>query len=98
MTLGWYRYLECLLSGFFIASAGPHLVRGLSTDPSLSRSHPTVVNVLWPYLESLLDLALGYMFLRFGNVSSGTIPSLVFFAGTAVSIMVNLRSAKVQAR
>lgn len=98
MTLGWYRYFACLLSGFFIASAGPHLVRGIFPDPSLPRSRHTAVNVLWPFVESFLDLALGYTFLRFGNVSNGNIASLVFFAGIAVSIMVSLLSAKMQAR
>ena len=98
MTLGWYRYFACLLSGFFIASAGPRLVRGISHDPSLSGSHRAPVNVFWPFLELFLDLALGYMFLRFGNVSSGNIQALVFFAGIFVSITVNLLSARMQAR
>ena len=102
--MNWYDYIACFFSGMFLANVVPHFVHGISGDrfptpfahpPGKGLSSPTV-NVLC----ALLNLAVGYILLRVGKVSSGENTALlVFFAGiVAISINSSVHFAKKQAR
>jgi hypothetical protein len=87
--MNWYHYSACFFAGMFLANAVPHFVHGISGDgfptpfaqpPGKGLSSPTV-NVVW----ALLNLVIGYILFRVGNVSSsGDSTLVVFFAGIAV--------------
>ena len=91
----WYDYLAAFFAGAFLANAVPHFVYGVCGDPfptpfakppGKGLSSPTV-NVLW----ALLNLAIGYLLLRAGQVSPDRpAPLLIFFAGVAaMSLMLS---------
>jgi hypothetical protein len=91
----WYDYLAAFFAGAFLANFVPHFVQGVSGDPfptpfakppGRGLSSPTI-NVLW----ALLNLAIGYLLLRAGQVSPNRLaPLLIFFAGIAVmSLMLS---------
>jgi hypothetical protein len=91
----WYNYLAAFFAGAFLANAVPHFVYGVCGDPfptpfakppGKGLSSPTV-NVLW----ALLNLAIGYLLLRAGQVSPDRpAPLLIFFAGVAaMSLMLS---------
>jgi hypothetical protein len=87
--MNWYHYVACFFAGMFLANAVPHFVHGISGDgfptpfahpPGKGLSSPTV-NVVW----ALLNLVIGYILFRVGNVSgSGDSALIIFFAGIAV--------------
>jgi hypothetical protein len=92
----WYNYIACFFAGMFLANAVPHFMHGISGDPfptpfakppGKGLSSPTV-NVLW----ALLNLAIGYVLIRIGQVSDHNPPALVvFFLGVAaISIMLSI--------
>ena len=95
----WYHYIACFFAGVFLSNAVPHFVNGISGDrfptpfahpPGKGLSSPTV-NVLW----ALLNMVLGYVLFRAGEVSAwGDSARVVFFAGIAVlSVPTSLRFA-----
>jgi hypothetical protein len=95
----WNNYLAAFFAGAFLANVVPHFVHGISGNrfptpfakpPGKGLSSPTV-NTLW----SLLNLFLGYVLFRAGNISTENIPALiVFFAGiAAISILSSIRFA-----
>jgi len=95
----WYHYIACFFAGVFLTNGVPHFVNGISGDrfptpfahpPGRGLSSPTV-NVLW----ALLNLALGYVLFRTGQVSAGgDLAFVVFFAGIAVlSVPTSVRFA-----
>ena len=80
----------------FLANMVPHFVTGICGDrfpspfakpPGKGLSSP-LVNVLW----ALLNLAIGYLLFRAGNVAAaGTFTLILFFIGiAAMSIMLSL--------
>jgi len=96
----WYDYIACFLAGMFLANFVPHFVHGVSGDrfptpfahpPGKGLSSPTV-NVLW----ALLNLVVGYVLFRVGDVSATNYASLVvFLAGiVAISIQSSIGFAK----
>ena len=100
----WYDYIACFFSGMFLANVVPHLVHGISGDPfptpfakppGKGLSSPTV-NVLW----ANLNLALGYVLFRAGNISGeNTMAIVVFFAGVVViSTMMSIQFQKKHSR
>jgi hypothetical protein len=102
--MNWHDYIACFFAGMFLANVVPHFVHGISGDrfptpfanpPGKGLSSPTV-NVLW----ALLNLAVGYVLLRAGKVSSGNVAALaIFFAGIVViSTLSSVRFAKKQAK
>lgn len=101
--MNWYNYIACFFAGAFLANAIPHFVKGICGDRFPSPfSHPPgkglsspIVNVLW----ALLNLVIGYVLYRAGNVSSGGDPALaILFAGiAAMSILSSVNFAKKQA-
>ena len=97
-----YRYVGCFFAGMFLANAVPHFVHGISGDRfptpfahprGIGLSSPTV-NILW----ALLNLIVGYILFRVGQVASGDNVALaVFFAGVvAISLTLSVRFAKKQ--
>jgi hypothetical protein len=95
-AMPWYDYVASFFAGMFLANAVPHFMHGVSGDPfptpfakppGKGLSSPTV-NVLW----ALLNLAIGYVLIRLGQVSDHNIPALVvFFLGVAaISIMSSI--------
>jgi hypothetical protein len=86
--MNWYNYIACFFAGTILANVVPHFVRGISGErfptpfarpPGRGLSSPTV-NVVW----ALVNLILGYLLFRFGNVSSGGNLALIsFFGGVA---------------
>jgi hypothetical protein len=95
--MNWQDYIACFFAGMFLANVVPHFVQGISGEPfptpfakppGKGLSSPTV-NVLW----ALLNLAVGYILFRVGEVSNGSYSALIiFFAGIAVlSIMASVR-------
>ena len=98
--MSWYNYVACFFAGAFLANVVPHFVHGISGDrfptpfahpPGKGLSPPTV-NVWW----ALLNLVVGYVLFRVGNVSSDSYPTLaVFFAGiAAISTILSFRFAQ----
>lgn len=96
LAMPWYNYIACFFAGMFLANAVPHFMHGISGDtfptpfakpPGKGLSSPTV-NVLW----ALLNLAIGYVLIRIGQVSDHNPPALVvFFLGVAaISIMLSI--------
>ncbi len=99
----WYDYVACFFAGMFLANLVPHFVHGISGDPfptpfahppGRGLSSPTV-NVFW----ALLNLAVGYILMRVGKVSSGGDAAIVvFFAGiAAISILLSVQFQQKQA-
>jgi hypothetical protein len=103
-TVNWYDYIACFFAGMFLANVVPHFVHGISGDrfptpfahpPGKGLSSPTV-NVVW----ALLNLVVGYILFRVGQVSGGNKSALVsFFVGVAaISTMLSVRFANKQAK
>jgi hypothetical protein len=102
ITVHWSTYVASFFAGMFLANAVPHFVHGISGDsfptpfahpPGKGSSSPTV-NVLW----GLLNLVVGTILFRVGNVANAVIPELVvFFAGVvAISTLLSVRFASKQ--
>jgi hypothetical protein len=82
----WYNYIAAFFAGAFLANVVPHFVHGISGDrfptpfahpPGRGLSSPTV-NVIWAWV----NLVVGYVLFRVGNVSSAeTLTLIVFLAG-----------------
>ncbi len=100
--MDWYQYIACFFAGLFLANAAPHFIQGVSGNrfptpfarpPGKGLSSPTV-NVLW----SLLNLFVGYLLFRVGNISGERHLALaVFFAGLAgMSTAASVYFAKKQ--
>jgi hypothetical protein len=92
----WYNYLSCFFAGMFLANTIPHFIHGISGDrfptpfakpPGQGLSSP-LVNVLW----SLLNLVIGYLLYRGGNLGkSNRWGLLLLFLGIAAqSILLAL--------
>jgi hypothetical protein len=101
--MNWPQYVAAFFAGMFLANFVPHFVKGVCGDrfptpfanpPGKGLSSP-LVNVLW----ALLNLAVGYILFRLGQVSSGSYSILaVFFVGiAAISIMLSVNFAKKHA-
>jgi hypothetical protein len=96
----WYRYIACFFAGVFLANVVPHFVHGISGDRFPTPfAHPpgkglssSTVNVVW----GLLNLVVGYILFRVGQVSSGRHSALVvFFLGiVAISTILSVRFTK----
>ncbi len=96
----WYQYVACFFSGIFLVNTIPHFVKGVCGDrfPTPFAKPPgqglssALVNVLW----GLLNLVVGFILLRVGNVASGGDAALaVFFAGfAALSMMMSVQFSK----
>jgi hypothetical protein len=96
----WYPYIATFFSGIFLANAVPHFVQGVSGNkfpspfakPSGRGLSSPIVNVIW----ALLNVLIGYLFFRVGQVSSANPPSLiVFFLGVAaISIFSSINFQK----
>jgi hypothetical protein len=100
----WSIYVASFFAGIFLANAVPHFVHGISGDrfptpfahpPGKGLSSPTV-NVLW----GLLNLFVGTVLFRLGDVSTIDVPALVvFFAGVAViSTLMSVQFARKHTR
>ncbi len=98
------HYVACFFAGMFLTNVVPHFVQGVSGEafptpfakpPGKGLSSPTV-NVVW----ALVNLIVGYVLFRVGEVSSGDhIALVVFFAGiAAISIMLSVNFAKKHAK
>jgi hypothetical protein len=96
----WYDFLAALFAGAFLANAVPHLVKGVCGDPfptpfakppGKGLSSPPV-NVAW----ALLNLFLGYLLLRAGQVAQDhPTPLLLCFAGfAALSLLGSVQFQK----
>lgn len=96
----WYDYLACFFAGGFLANCVPHFVQGVSGNrfptpfahpPGKGLSSP-LVNTVW----GLLNMAVGYILFRTGNVADGGPAALlVFFAGVAaLSIPMSVNFAR----
>ena len=97
--MSWYNYASCFFAGVFLANAVPHFVKGVCGDPFPSPfanppgkglSSPTV-NVLW----ALVNLAIGYILFRTGDVADQELFAVViFFAGiAAISVPLSVHFA-----
>lgn len=102
--MNWYNYLACFFAGVFLTNVVPHFVHGVSGDrfptpfahpPGKGLSSATV-NMVW----ALLNLLVGYVLFRVGNVSAGDDLALaVFFVGiAAIGIMASVQFAKKEGR
>jgi hypothetical protein len=102
ITVPWSTYVASFFAGMFLANAVPHFVHGISGDrfptpfahpPGKGSSSPTV-NVLW----GLLNLVVGTILFRVGNVANAAISDLVVcFAGVVViSTLLSVRFAGKQ--
>lgn len=98
------NYIASFFAGAFFANVVPHFVHGASGDPfptpfanppGKGLSSPTV-NVLW----SLVNLVIGFLLFRRGQVSTRNIASLVvFFAGiTAISLVHSIHFREKHSR
>jgi hypothetical protein len=98
--MNWYHYLACFFAGAFLTNVIPHFVQGISGNrfptpfakpPGQGLSSP-MVNVLW----ALLNLVVGYLLFRAGNLASGdTLALVIFFAGiAAISIPSSVRFSR----
>jgi hypothetical protein len=92
----WYHYFACFFAGLFLTNALPHFMHGISGNrfptpfakpPGKGLSSPTT-NVLW----ALVNLIIGYILLRVGQVSPTNIWALLtFFAGVVfISIVLSI--------
>lgn len=97
--MSWYECVACFFSGVFLANTVPHFVKGVCGDPfptpfakppGKGLSSPGV-NVLW----ALLNLAIGYVLFRAGDLAGGnTLAVVIFFAGiAAISIQLSVHFA-----
>lgn len=95
--MNWYNYIACFFAGAFLANVVPHFVHGISGDrfptpfakpPGRGLSSPTV-NVVWAWI----NLVVGYVLFRAGNVSSDNYSTLiVLFAGIVfISTVLSFR-------
>jgi hypothetical protein len=95
----WNNYLACFFAGAFLANSVPYYIYGIAGDrfptpfskpPGKGLSSPTV-NVIW----ALLNMLIGYVLFRAGNVASGSTLILgIFFAGiVAMSVMLSVNFA-----
>lgn len=84
--MAWYNYLAAFFAGAFLANVVPHFTHGISGDRFPTPfAHPpgrglssSTVNVVWAWV----NLVIGYVLLRAGNVSSAeTATLIVFMAG-----------------
>jgi hypothetical protein len=102
--VNWYNYAACFFSGMVLANVVPHFVHGISGDrfptpfarpPGKGLSSPTV-NVLW----AMLNLIVGYVLYRAGNIGGGgDLALIIFFAGiAAISTLLSVRFAKKLAK
>ena len=100
----WYNYMASFFAGMFLVNAVPHFVHGISGDrfptpfahpPGKGLSSPPL-NVVW----ALVNLAVGTLLLRAGDVSSGDSSAVVVFCAgmVAISIMMSVQFAKKQAK
>ena len=99
-AMRWYNYFACFFAGTFLANFVPHFVHGISGDcfptpfahPPGKGLSPSTVNVWW----ALLNLGVGCVLFRVGNVSSDSYATLlVFFAGiAAISTILRFRFAQ----
>jgi hypothetical protein len=100
----WYLYIAAFFAGAFLANVVPHFVKGICGDPfptpfanppGIGLSSPPV-NILW----ALINLALGYILLRVGQVSPANHATLLlFFAGIAtLSLFASVRFQKKHAQ
>jgi len=98
----WYNYFFCFFAGMFLANVVPHFVHGISGNrfptpfahpPGRGLSSATT-NVVW----ALVNLIVGYVFFRVGEVpSGGNLALAVFFAGiAALSTWLSVLFAKIK--
>jgi hypothetical protein len=98
--MNWYNYVACFFAGAFLANFVPHFVHGISGDrfptpfahpPGKGLSPPTV-NVGWAFV----NLLVGYLLFRVGQVSNyGYLRLGVFLAGAvAISVILSIRFAQ----
>ena len=90
----WYDYLAAFFAGAFLANVVPYFTYGISGNrfptpfahpPGRGLSSPTV-NVLW----ALVNLVVGYILFRVGNVSSQETATLIVFLAGIVFISTAL--------
>jgi uncharacterized membrane protein len=88
--MSWYNYVACFFAGAFLANVVPHFVHGISGDrfptpfahpPGRGLSSPTV-NVAWAWL----NLIVGYVLFRAGEVSPENYASLLVLLAGIVAI------------
>ena len=86
----WYDYVACFFAGALLANVVPHFVHGISGDrfptpfahpPGRGLSSPTV-NVAWAFV----NLLVGCLLYRVGQVSHDNYLTLVLFLAGAVAI------------
>jgi hypothetical protein len=92
--MAWYSYVAAFFAGAFLANVVPHFVHGISGDrfptpfahpPGRGLSSPTV-NVIWAWV----NLVVGYVLFRAGNVSSAETPTLIVFLAGIIFISTAL--------
>jgi hypothetical protein len=104
MLMNWHAYVACFFAGMFLTNTVPHFVQGISGErfptpfakpPGKGLSSP-LVNVVW----GLVNLVIGYVLFRRGQVSRGdTVAVAIFFAGIVViSVMGSVNFAKKYAK
>ena len=90
----WYNYLAAFFAGAFLGNVVPHFVHGISGNrfptpfahpPGRGLSSPTV-NVIWAWV----NLVVGYVLFRVGNVSSAETPTLIVFLAGIIFISTAL--------
>jgi hypothetical protein len=90
----WYNYVAAFFAGAFLVNVVPHFVHGISGDrfptpfahpPGRGLSSPTV-NVIWAWV----NLVVGYVLFRVGNVSSAETPTLIVFLAGIIFISTAL--------
>jgi FtsH-binding integral membrane protein len=90
----WYVYLAAFFAGAFLANVVPHFTYGISGNrfptpfahpPGRGLSSPTV-NVMW----ALVNLVVGYVLFRVGNVASQETATLIVFLAGIVFISTAL--------
>jgi hypothetical protein len=88
--MSWYNYVAWFFAGALLANVVPHFVHGMSGDrfptpfaspPGRGLSSPTV-NVAWAWL----NLVVGYVLFRAGNVSSENYVTLIVLLAGIVFI------------
>jgi hypothetical protein len=98
--MNWHQYLAAFFAGMFLANFVPHFVKGVCGDrfptpfakpPGKGLSSP-LVNTLW----ALLNLLVGYILFKFGQVSSGyySIVAIFFVGVAAISTMMSVNFAR----
>jgi hypothetical protein len=92
--MAWYNYLAAFFAGAFFANVVAHFVHGISGNrfptpfahpPGRGLSSPTV-NVIWAWV----NLVVGYVLFRVGNVSSAETPALIVFLAGIIFISTAL--------